>query len=111
MICKRGGSFSGFYQRGSHARGEPVTERSPEEAGEVLASVVAENRFTLYEYSSLTLGHDQIVKVRARPHETGGNDRTTLATRSERTTVILTSDHGNIGICPRATTHRTQCQQ
>jgi hypothetical protein len=91
--------FQDFTNAVLIARGEPVIERSPEEAGKVLASVVAENRFTLYEYFITDkLGHDQNrAGARTTLTKLATMIRTTLATLDlERTTVILTSDHGNI---------------
>jgi bisphosphoglycerate-independent phosphoglycerate mutase (AlkP superfamily) len=80
-------------------RGETVDLRSPEEAGEVLAKIVAANRFTLYEYFITDkIGH-------AQDHEEARRVLPMLALfiRSllakldlNGTTVILTSDHGNI---------------
>lgn len=81
------------------ARGESVGMRTPDEAGEVLASIVAGNEFTLYEYFITDkIGH-------AQDHEAAGRILTMLAhfIRSllakldlKTTTVVLTSDHGNI---------------
>lgn len=91
--------FQDFTNAVLIARGEAVTERSPEEAGRVLASVVAENRFTLYEYFITDkLGHDQDREgARATLTKLAAMIRTTLATLDlGHTTVILTSDHGNI---------------
>jgi hypothetical protein len=80
-------------------RGETAELRTPEEAGEVLASVVAAHKFTLYEYFITDkVGH-------AQDYEAAGRVLTQLARfiRSllarldfDRTTVVLTSDHGNI---------------
>jgi 2,3-bisphosphoglycerate-independent phosphoglycerate mutase len=80
-------------------RGETVGLRTPEEAGEVLANIVAANEFTLYEYFITDkIGH-------AQDHEAARRVLTMLAcfVRSllakldlEDATVILTSDHGNI---------------
>jgi 2,3-bisphosphoglycerate-independent phosphoglycerate mutase len=80
-------------------RGETVGLRTPEEAGEVLANIVAANEFTLYEYFITDkIGH-------AQDHDAAGRVLTMLACfiRSllakldlENATVILTSDHGNI---------------
>jgi hypothetical protein len=80
-------------------RGEPVDLRSPEEAGEILSSIVAANKFTLYEYFITDkIGH-------AQDYEAAGRVLRALALliRSllakldlENTTVVLTSDHGNI---------------
>jgi 2,3-bisphosphoglycerate-independent phosphoglycerate mutase len=80
-------------------RGETVGLRTPEEAGEVLANIVAGNRFTLYEYFITDkAGHAQDMQA-AR----GVIGKLALMIRSllekldlSRTTVVLTSDHGNI---------------
>lgn len=80
-------------------RGEKVDLRSPQEAGGVLASIVSANRFTLYEYFITDkIGHAQdrdaarrVLPILAR------FIRSLLAKLDlERSTVILTSDHGNI---------------
>ncbi len=80
-------------------RGETVDLRSPEEAGEVLANIVAAHRFTLYEYFITDkIGHAQDHDA-ARPVLTmlARFIRSLLARLDlKRTTVILTSDHGNI---------------
>ena len=80
-------------------RGEQVDVRSSEEAGEVLSSIVAANKFTLYEYFITDkIGH-------AQDHEAARHVLPALALfiRSllakldlAKTTVVLTSDHGNI---------------
>jgi hypothetical protein len=80
-------------------RGEKVLLRTPEEAAKVLTAIVNQNRFTLYEYFiSDKIGHAQDLNAA----------RTTLVKLARlirqllsnldlaRTTVILTSDHGNI---------------
>jgi 2,3-bisphosphoglycerate-independent phosphoglycerate mutase len=81
------------------ARGEDVAPQTPEEAAGVLASVVRENRFTLYEYFITDkMGHAQdmdaarsvILKLAAMIRALLGN------LDLDQTTVILTSDHGNI---------------
>src|SRR2546421_2057164 len=80
-------------------RGEPADLRTPEEAGEVLANIVAAHKFTLYEYFITDkIGH-------AQDYEAAGRVIRALALfiRSlldkldlKSTTIILTSDHGNI---------------
>jgi len=80
-------------------RGEEVTRRTPEEAAEVLAGVVTEHRFTLYEYFITDkIGHAQDMDAaRVYLPNLARYLRTVLARLDlERTTVILTSDHGNI---------------
>jgi len=91
--------FQDFTNSVLIARGEDVSERSPQEAGKVLATIVAENRFTLYEYFITDkMGHGQD-KIGARSVLTAlaAMLRTLLSTLDlNHTTVILTSDHGNI---------------
>jgi hypothetical protein len=80
-------------------RGEDVHPRTPEEAATVLARITGENRFTLYEYFITDkVGHAQdmqaartVLKNLARLIRgiLAGIDLST-------TSVILTSDHGNI---------------
>jgi 2,3-bisphosphoglycerate-independent phosphoglycerate mutase len=80
-------------------RGEKVDLRSPEEAGEVLAGIVATNQFTLYEYFITDkIGHEQDREAARRVLPTlAGFIRSLLAKLDlKRATVILTSDHGNI---------------
>ena len=80
-------------------RGEIVDVRTPDEAGRVLASIVRSHRFTLYEYFITDkVGHAQDMQAA----------RTVLTNLArlirgvltgidlDRTSVILTSDHGNI---------------
>jgi hypothetical protein len=80
-------------------RGEDVAPRSPVEAAAVLAHIAKAHRFTLYEYFITDkMGHAQdtsasrmvIQKLAAMIR--GLLERLDL----DRTTVILTSDHGNI---------------
>jgi 2,3-bisphosphoglycerate-independent phosphoglycerate mutase len=80
-------------------RGEEVLLRSPEEAGAVLARIVREHRFTLYEYFITDkIGHAQdiaaarVYLVSLARYLRAVLDRVDLS----ETTVILTSDHGNI---------------
>ncbi len=80
-------------------RGEQVDLRTPEEAAEVLSNIVAGNEFTLYEYFITDkIGH-------AQDHDAAGRVLRSLADFIRRllgklnlnsTTVVLTSDHGNI---------------
>jgi 2,3-bisphosphoglycerate-independent phosphoglycerate mutase len=80
-------------------RGEDVLTRTPEEAAGVLASIVATNRFTLYEYFITDkIGHAQNMNAaRIILAQLARFIRSLLAKLDlERTTVILTSDHGNI---------------
>jgi hypothetical protein len=80
-------------------RGEAVEPRSPEEAGEVLAGIVAAHQFTLYEYFITDkVGHAQDYEAAARVLQALALFIRSLLARLdlERTTVVLTSDHGNI---------------
>jgi len=91
--------FMDYTNRILIERGEEVAERSEAEAATVLARIVAENRFTLYEYFITDkVGHAQDMDLA----------KTILTSLAlfirellikldlDRTTVILTSDHGNI---------------
>jgi 2,3-bisphosphoglycerate-independent phosphoglycerate mutase len=81
------------------ARGEQVDLRTAEEAAKVLADIVARHRFTLYEYFITDkAGHAQdaqaarqVIQNLARMIR-GMLEHVDL----ESTTVIMTSDHGNI---------------
>ncbi|HSK63549.1 MAG TPA: hypothetical protein VK893_06905 [Pyrinomonadaceae bacterium] len=91
--------FMDYTNRFLIGLGEDVAERSEAEAASVLSLIVAENRFTLYEYFITDkVGHAQDMNA-ARSVLTS----LALFIREllikldlERTTVILTSDHGNI---------------
>ena len=81
------------------ARGEDVSPRTPEQAAEVLAKITSTHRFTLYEYFITDkLGHAQdmnssrLVLARLAAMIRNLLEKLDL----DRTTVILTSDHGNI---------------
>ena len=80
-------------------RGEQVDLRTADEAGEVLASIVARHRFTLYEYFITDkVGHAQDA---SKAHTVLANLARMIRKLLElvdlkSTTVILTSDHGNI---------------
>ncbi|MDX6576069.1 MAG: 2,3-bisphosphoglycerate-independent phosphoglycerate mutase [Blastocatellia bacterium] len=80
-------------------RGEQVDLRTPEEAGEVLANIVAAHQFTLYEYFITDkVGHAQDYDAAARVLRSLASFILALLAKLElkSTTVILTSDHGNI---------------
>ncbi len=80
-------------------RGESAPLRTPEEAGRVLASIVATHRFTLYEYFITDkIGHAQdYAEARRVLPMLARFIRTVLENLDLRhTTMILTSDHGNI---------------
>jgi 2,3-bisphosphoglycerate-independent phosphoglycerate mutase len=81
------------------ARGEDVRLQTPDEAAGVLATVVRENRFTLYEYFITDkMGHAQDREAaRLVIQKLAAMVRSVLGKLDlEKTTVILTSDHGNI---------------
>jgi len=80
-------------------RGEQADLRTPEQAGEVLANIVAANRFTLYEYFITDkIGHAQDRDTARRVLPMLARFIRALLEKLdlERSTVILTSDHGNI---------------
>ena len=80
-------------------RGEKVDLRTPEEAGEVLASIVAANKFTLYEYFITDkVGHAQDYEAAGHVVRALASFIRALLARLDlkTTTVVLTSDHGNI---------------
>src|SRR5262245_20349299 len=91
--------YQDFTNRMLIERGEDVGPRTAEEAGDVLASIVARHRFTLYEYFITDkVGH-------AQDGESARSVLQNLARMIRRvlakidltaTTMILTSDHGNI---------------
>jgi len=91
--------FHDFTNALLRERGETVNIRSPEEAASVLAEVVSTHRFTLYEYFITDkIGHAQdyeaahkLIPMLAKLI------RSLLAELDlENTTVIMTSDHGNL---------------
>ena len=80
-------------------RGESAELRTPEEAGRVLANIVGAHRFTLYEYFITDkIGHAQDYSEAQRVLPMLAEFiRTMLANLDlTKTTVLLTSDHGNI---------------
>lgn len=91
--------FHDFTNRALVERGADVPQRTPEEAAAVLAQLAAEHRFTLYEYFLTDrAGHEQ--DESAAVFVLGELARFVRATLSlvdlTRTTVLLTSDHGNV---------------
>lgn len=91
--------FHDFTNELLRERGEIAKPRSPEEAAGVLAAVVANHRFTLYEYFLTDkAGHAQDYDAARRVLTSLAKlIRSLLAAIDvDRTTVILTSDHGNI---------------
>lgn len=80
-------------------RGFPTSKRTPEEAAEILASIARGNRFTLYEYFITDkTGHAQDMEAaRIILVNLARFVRHLLSQLDlKRTTVLLTSDHGNI---------------
>lgn len=91
--------FQDFTNRMLIERGEDVPLRTPPEAAEVLAAIASESRFTLYEYFITDkIGHLQdMEQARIVLQDLALLIRQLLARIDlTRTTVILTSDHGNI---------------
>jgi len=81
------------------ARGELVSPRTADEAAAVLARIVSENRFTLYEYFITDkVGHAQdMAEACVVLTSLARLIRAVLSGIDlRRTSVILTSDHGNI---------------
>ncbi|MDT7540920.1 MAG: 2,3-bisphosphoglycerate-independent phosphoglycerate mutase [Acidobacteriota bacterium] len=79
--------------------GFDVETRTPEEAAEVLACVVSENRFTLYEYFLTDrAGHaqDESAALSILANLARFVRAVVARVDLEETTVVLTSDHGNI---------------
>ena len=91
--------FMDFTNRVLIERGVDVDERTEGEAAEVLSRIVAENRFTLYEYFITDkVGHAQDMALAQKILTSLARFTRELLVRVDlkRTTVILTSDHGNI---------------
>ena len=91
--------FMDYTNRLLLERGEDVTLRSEAEAAAVLARIAGENRFTLYEYFITDkVGHAQDMPLAKTVLTSLALFIRELMTRLDlkRTTVILTSDHGNI---------------
>ena len=80
-------------------RGEEVSLRTPEDAASVLANIVGENQFTLYEYFITDkIGHLQNMEAARTTLQALAKLIRELLARIDlnTTSVILTSDHGNI---------------
>ena len=91
--------YQDFTNRLLLERGEVVAQRSPDEAATVLANIASSHRFTLYEYFITDkIGHAQdMAAAKTVLAELASFIRHLLTKLDlERTTVILTSDHGNI---------------
>jgi len=97
---KRGAAlYQDFTNRFLIERGEDVFERTPEQAATILAALVTENRFSLYEYFITDkVGHAQDFDAARVVLSALARFIRELLTRLDlqTTTVILTSDHGNI---------------
>lgn len=98
-VLGRRALFHDFSNRSLRERGFEAPLFSPVEAAEILAGISAAHRFTLYEhFITDKIGHDQDSE-RARLHLPLLAEliRETLRRIDlEKTTFILTSDHGNI---------------
>jgi hypothetical protein len=91
--------FHDFTNASLIERGEQVSLRTPDEAARVLARIVGENRFTLYEYFITDkVGHAQdMPAARLVLANLARLIRAVLTGIDLRqTSVILTSDHGNV---------------
>lgn len=91
--------FHDFTNALLRERGETVNLRSPDEAATVLAEVVVSHRFTLYEYFITDkIGHAQDYEAaQTMIPMLAKLIRSLLAKLDlDRTTVIMTSDHGNL---------------
>jgi 2,3-bisphosphoglycerate-independent phosphoglycerate mutase len=91
--------FMDYTNRILLERGEDVALRNEAEAATVLARIVAENRFSLYEYFITDkVGHAQDMDLAKTILTSLALFIRELLIRLDldRTTVILTSDHGNI---------------
>jgi 2,3-bisphosphoglycerate-independent phosphoglycerate mutase len=91
--------YQDFTNRLLIERGEEVSLRTPEEAAEVLAGIVAENQFTLYEYFITDkIGHSQDMQAAKTTLQSLARMIRTVLNQIDlgKTSVILTSDHGNI---------------
>ncbi len=91
--------FHDFTNRALAERGVEVEERTPEDSAAILAKLASEHRFTLYEhFIADRAGHEQdeasALKILS---DLARFVRATLSLVDlARTTVVLTSDHGNV---------------
>jgi 2,3-bisphosphoglycerate-independent phosphoglycerate mutase len=91
--------YQDFTNRILIERGELVETRSPAKAATVLAGIARNQRFTLYEYFITDkIGHAQDMTAAKTVLTDLAEFTRALLTKLDlnRTTVILTSDHGNI---------------
>lgn len=90
--------FHDFTNQHLILSGFKVGERTPEQAGKILAKIAAQHRFTLYEhFITDKIGHDQDLAA-AKTHlpRLAAFVRAVLANVDlNETTILLTSDHGN----------------
>lgn len=98
-LLGRAALFHDFTNESLRERGFDAPLFSPAEAAAILASLAAKHRFTLYEhFITDKIGHDRdLPKARIHLPRLAELIRELLRlTDLETTTVILTSDHGNI---------------
>jgi|ERR1700754_4579859 len=98
-LKKRNAVFMDFTNQVLIERGEDVEVRNEAESAEILAQIVKDNRFTLYEYFITDkVGHAQDMELAKLVLTRLAKFIRELLQRLdlEQTTVILTSDHGNI---------------
>jgi len=91
--------YHDFTNRFLVERGVDIPERTPEEAAAVLATLAAAHRFTLYEhFIADRAGHDRDERAALQIlEELARFVRAVLSLVDlTRTTVLLTSDHGNV---------------
>ncbi len=91
--------FHDFTNASLRERGFEVPLRSPSQAGEILAKLVESNCFTLYEhFLTDKIGHDQDFEWAQRhlPQLSEMIQTVLSKINLDKTTFILTSDHGNI---------------
>jgi hypothetical protein len=91
--------YQDFTNRMLIDRGEDVALRTPEDAAAVLAGIVSENEFTLYEYFITDkIGHLQDMQAAKSTLQSLARMIRAILNQIDlhKTSVILTSDHGNI---------------
>jgi hypothetical protein len=91
--------FHDFTNRMLAERGQDVSLRTPEEAADILARLASEHRFTLYEhFIADRAGHEQDTEAALTVLSDLARFVRAVLTRVDlsRTTVLLTSDHGNV---------------
>jgi hypothetical protein len=98
-LLGRSALFHDYTNKSLIEMGFDVPPFSPREAGEILAGLTASHRFTLYEYFITDkIGHAQSFEKAAEylPSLAEFVRESVRQIDLEKTTVILTSDHGNI---------------